>query len=147
VAYEAPCIHRPDEANEHAIAERCRILETWNGPDDPSLSVARARVAPGTTTRWHRLAGIRERYLILAGQGRVEVGDLAPEVVRPGDLVYIPAGCRQRIANQGDGDLVFLALCTPRFVPAAYEDLEGAAPEPSGDADPNAPRGDALTTM
>ena len=42
----------------------------------------------------------------------------------------IPAGCRQRITNTGRDDLVFLALCTPRFVPASYEDLEdGTAPD------------------
>jgi mannose-6-phosphate isomerase-like protein (cupin superfamily) len=122
---EAPRVHRPNEADEYAIAERCRILETWNRPEDPSLSVARARVAPGVTTRWHRLAGICERYLVLSGQGRVEVGNLGPEIVSPGDVVYIPPGCPQRIANMGDGDLVFLALCTPRFVPEAYEDIDG----------------------
>lgn len=128
MAGEAPRIHRPDEAAEYLIAERCRILESWNRPDDPSLSVARARVPPGVTTRWHRLAGICERYLILAGRGRVEVGNLAPEVVRPGDVVYIPAGCRQRIANLDDVDLVFLALCTPRFIPEAYRDIEDEPP-------------------
>lgn len=125
MAGESPRIYRPDEADEYAIAERCRILETWNRPDDPSLSVARARVGPGVTTRWHRLAGICERYLILSGRGRVEVGDLGPEAVSPGDLIYIPPGCPQRIANLGDGDLVFLALCTPRFVPEAYQDIDG----------------------
>jgi mannose-6-phosphate isomerase-like protein (cupin superfamily) len=122
-----PCIRHADERDEYLIAERCRILEVWNRPDDPALSVARARVAPGVTTNRHRLAGTAERYLILAGRGRVEVGDLAPEYVSPGDLVYIPAGCSQRIANLGDTDLLFLALCTPRFTHAAYEDL-GPAP-------------------
>jgi mannose-6-phosphate isomerase-like protein (cupin superfamily) len=121
---ETPRFRRPDEAEEYPIAERCRILETWNLPADPVLSVARARVAPGITTRWHRLTGICERYLILSGRGRVEIGDLAPETIGPGDFVYIPAGSRQRIANLGDGELVFLALCTPRFVPDAYEDID-----------------------
>ena len=121
-----PCIHHPDPGEEYPIAELCRILEVWNRPDDPALSVARARVAPGVTTRLHRLAGTIERYLILAGQGRVEIGDLAPEVVGPGDLVHIPAGCPQRITNSGDTDLVFLALCTPRFTQAVYEDLDPA---------------------
>jgi hypothetical protein len=32
--------------------------------------------------------------------------------------------CRQRVANVGGSDLVFLAICTPRFMPAAYEDLD-----------------------
>ena len=28
------------------------------------------------------------------------------------------------LANVGDTDLVFLAICSPRFRPEAYEDLE-----------------------
>ncbi|MEY6431082.1 cupin domain-containing protein [Thioalkalicoccus limnaeus] len=121
-----PTIQRPDEDDEYATAEGCAILETWNRPDDTRLSVARARVAAGATTRWHRLVDIDERYLIVAGRGRVEVGNLPPTVVQSGDLVHIPAGCRQRITNTGSDDLVFYALCTPRFVPAAYEDIDDA---------------------
>jgi mannose-6-phosphate isomerase-like protein (cupin superfamily) len=47
----------------------------WNSPADAEVSVARAQMEPGVTTRWHRLHGVTERYLILEGQGRVEVGD------------------------------------------------------------------------
>ena len=50
--------------------------------------------------------------------------DLAPQIVAPGDVVLIPPGCRQRIANIGDGDLIFLAICTPRFRAEAYEDID-----------------------
>lgn len=93
-------------------------------PEDPAVSIARARVAPSVTTRWHRINGIAERYVILEGTGRVEVGNLPPQEVGPGDVVLIPPSCRQRIANVGDGDLIFFAICTPRFVQQAYEDLE-----------------------
>ncbi len=44
--------------------------------------------------------------------------------VKPGDSVTIPVGTAQRIANVGTGDLVFLVLCTPRFVPECYRNLE-----------------------
>jgi mannose-6-phosphate isomerase-like protein (cupin superfamily) len=54
----------------------------------------------------------------------VEVEGLAPSAVGPGDLVYIPPGCHQRIANTGRSDLLFLAVCTPRFVPDAYVQME-----------------------
>ncbi|UHD16676.1 cupin domain-containing protein [Thiocapsa bogorovii] len=118
-------IHTPREADEFFTDEGCFILETWNRADDPAVSIARARVQPGVTTRLHRLARIAERYLILSGSGRVEVEGLPPQSVGPGDLVYIPADQGQRIANTGDGDLVFLAICTPRFVPEAYLDIEG----------------------
>ena len=117
-------VRRTDPAREYFTAEQCHILELSNSPDDVAVSIARARVVPGVTTRWHRLAGTVERYVIVEGTGSVEVGDRAPEVVGPSDVVLIPAGCRQRIRNIGAADLVFLAICTPRFVQSAYEDLE-----------------------
>lgn len=65
-----------------------------------------------------------ERYAILSGSGRVEVGGQAPREVAAGDTVTIPAMHSQRIANSGQADLVFLAVCTPRFTKDTYEDLE-----------------------
>ena len=118
-----PAIHLFDATAEYDTPERCFINELSNTPDDPDVSIARARVAPGVTTCWHRLRGIAERYVILEGRGHVEAGDLPATDVGPGDVVRIPAGCRQRIANTGGSDLVFLAICSPRFVPDAYEDI------------------------
>ena len=54
----------------------------------------------------------------------MEVGSLPAQTVAPGDVVLIPPGCRQRITGLGDEDLVFLAICTPRFRPEAYEDTD-----------------------
>ena len=119
-----PRILQPDSATETYIGEGCHILELSNSGDDPAVSIARARVEPGVTTRLHRLADTAERYVILQGQGLVEVGDQPPAAVRPGDVVLIPPGCPQRIGNTGEDDLVFLAICSPRFREAAYEDLE-----------------------
>lgn len=109
---------------EYWFEEGCFVLELLNDANDPQLSIARIRVPVGGTTRWHLLAGITERYVLQAGHGRVEVGDLAPCDVAPGDVVVIPPGVRQRIANTGSEELVFLALCTPRFVREAYESLD-----------------------
>jgi len=117
-------IRHPDEGEEYDTTERCRILEIWNRADDPAVSIARARVAPGVTTRLHRLAGIAERYLILSGRGQIDIAGESARVVVPGDLVYIPPDCPQRIHNPGPGELIFLALCTPRFVPEAYLDID-----------------------
>lgn len=110
---------------EYYFAEGCHINELSNSPDDPAVSIARARVVPGVTTHWHRLRDIAERYVILAGKGRVEVGELPPQEVTHGAVVLIPPHCWQRISNIGDEDLVFLAICSPRFRPEAYEDVEG----------------------
>jgi mannose-6-phosphate isomerase-like protein (cupin superfamily) len=117
-------IRHSDSGAEFHTAEQCHILELSNTAEDPAASIARARVEPGVTTRWHRLAGVTERYVLLEGRGRAEIGDLPPHDVGPGDVVLIPPGCRQRIANIGKSDLVFLAICTPRFRPECYEDLD-----------------------
>ena len=117
-------IKRDDLSSECYTPEKCYIEELSNSPDDPDASIARARVTPGTTTRWHRLKQTVERYYILKGRGEVEVGDLPPQLVEPGDIVLIPPMCRQRITNTGTQDLIFLAICTPRFLNEAYEDIE-----------------------
>jgi mannose-6-phosphate isomerase-like protein (cupin superfamily) len=62
--------------------------------------------------------------------GMVTVGGDAPQPVGPGDVVTIPPSIPQKIANTGHRDLVFLALCTPRFVPEAYEDMDAQPLEP-----------------
>lgn len=109
-------------AREYWFDEGCWISEWSNTSADPDASIARARVPPGTTTRWHRLGGISERYVILAGRGRAEVGERSVEV-GPGDVVVIAPGERQRIGALGESDLVFLAVCTPRFRPEAYSEI------------------------
>lgn len=112
---------------EFYTEEGCFITEVSNTADDPGLSLARARVAPGVTTRWHRLRGITERYYIIQGKAIVEVGVLPPQEVTAGDVILIPPLCRQRITNIGTNDLIFLAVCTPRFCKDAYEDIDNPA--------------------
>jgi mannose-6-phosphate isomerase-like protein (cupin superfamily) len=113
-------IRRADPSRESLTHENCFILELANDAGDPDVSIARARVLPGVTTEWHRVKDIDERYVIVRGTGKVEVGDLPPAIVSEGDVVRIPANTPQRITNVGDGDLIFFAICTPRFVQSAY---------------------------
>lgn len=119
-----PSIKHQDLSTEFHTPELCYITELSNSADDPEVSIARARLVPGITTRWHRLSATAERYFILSGKGRVEVGELAPREVRAGDIVLIPPMCRQRIANVGEQDLIFLAICTPPFSKDVYQDIE-----------------------
>ena len=123
-----PSIVHAKDLTEFPIYERCSILESLNRPADEELSLARARVEPGVATAWHAVEGTTERYLVTSGQGRVEVGDLPPAEVGPGDVVLIPPGVRQRIANIGDEDLCFYCICTPPFDASNYIDLEGDEP-------------------
>lgn len=120
--------------SEFYTAEGCFINELSNSEADPEASIARARVRPGVTTRRHRLHGITERYVVLSGEGRMEAGSLAPQTVSAGDVVLIPPGCRQRITCVSEEDLIFLAVCTPRFRADAYKDVD-PQPLPAVSAD------------
>ena len=118
-----PLILKQDLATEFSTTERCYIIESANATND-ILSIARARVEPGITTKLHSVTGTVERYIISEGTGRVEVGDLAPQNVSPGDVVLIPAGVPQKITNTGPVDLIFYCVCTPPFQQANYRQLE-----------------------
>lgn len=119
-----PLILHAADAAEFFTEERCFISEVSNDNCDDNLSIARARVEAGVTTAWHRLHDVEERYLIISGKGMVEIGEIPPAPVIAGDVVRIPAGTCQRITNTGKTDLIFYALCTPRFTPECYIDLE-----------------------
>jgi mannose-6-phosphate isomerase-like protein (cupin superfamily) len=119
-----PFIRHRNASLSYFTDELCSINELSNTAADVAVSIAEATVAPGVTTRWHVLHGIVERYVIQSGSGVVEVGDLAPQQVGPGAVVVIPAGCRQRITNNGSTPLVFLAICSPRFEQRFYQDVE-----------------------
>jgi mannose-6-phosphate isomerase-like protein (cupin superfamily) len=113
-------------APEFATDERCFIREVANDSGDEYLSIALARVDTAVTTAWHRLIEISERYIIISGQGLVEVEGIEATTVGPGDVVRIPANTAQRITNTGTDQLLFYAICAPPFNAAAYINLESA---------------------
>ena len=89
----------------------------------PEASLAVARVEPGVTTQLHRLDDICERYIVQQGTGVLEV-DGVKQTLNVGDQAVIPDGASQRIENTGTTDLLFYCLCTPRFLPESYVNLE-----------------------
>jgi mannose-6-phosphate isomerase-like protein (cupin superfamily) len=118
-------VHPFDESSEYFFREGCYIVEVLNDPDHPDLSIARARVAPGVTTQPHSLTNTTERYLIQSGTGLVFLGDDTQGMpVKADDVVVIPSGVCQSIRNTGRVDLIFHALCTPRFLPENYREEE-----------------------
>ena len=116
-------IRRQLEQREYWFQEGCFITEISNDKEDDACSIARARVEPGQTTAWHMLDGIEERYIIVSGFGRAEVGETLCCDVAPGDVVRIPRNTRQRIINTGGEDLIFYAVCTPPFNSGRYVSL------------------------
>ena len=119
-----PQILKANQADEYYFDEGCFILEFSNSPADPVVSIARARVKTGVTTKLHRLIGVVERYVILSGIGKIDIAGLESQQVSAGDVVIIPSLCPQRITNIGTEDLVFLAICSPRFTEQVYENMD-----------------------
>lgn len=108
-------------AKEYYFKEGCFIEEWHNSPDDPAMSVARVRVEVAQTTRLHSLNHTTERYIMLSGEARVTVGSRTT-TVNEGDVIVIQPQEAQKIENVGDQDLIFLAICTPRFEEKNYQE-------------------------
>lgn len=119
----AAFVLKANEAEEYYFDEGCYILELSNTVNDPDVSIARARVKPGVTTKLHRLQGVVERYVILSGQGKFDVPGEPVQDLVTGDVVIIPPTSPQSITNIGTEDLVFLAICSPRFTVDIYENM------------------------
>ena len=111
------------EQQEYYTVERCHMLEVSNSEDDPNLSIAKARVAPGIITEKHLLKGVAERYIITSGYGLMTI-DKKSFAVGKGDIVIIPPDTPQQILNTGEDDLLFYCICTPRFTPSCYVPIQ-----------------------
>ena len=77
-------------------------------------SLAEATLAPGQTTRRHYHGVTEEIYVILDGDGEMEVdGERAS--VRPGDAILIPPRAWHQIQAGTGGELRFLCCCAPSY--------------------------------
>jgi len=120
-----PKIVKVSNLKEYLTPERCYIFENWGiSTGDEKVSIARARVKPGFSTKTHHLEGVQEIYLITEGIGKVQVGNVKPSEVTVGDVIVIPAGISQKITNIGKTDLIFHCICTPAFTQSCYFDEE-----------------------
>jgi mannose-6-phosphate isomerase-like protein (cupin superfamily) len=77
-------------------------------------SLAEARIASGGRTTPHFHPQTEEIYYILAGRGRMRIGDELHDV-GPGDAIAIPPGAVHQIANTGGEELKFLCCCAPGY--------------------------------
>ena len=111
------------DRNEFWTEERCFITELINSPDQPDASLALARVEVGVTTKLHALDGLCETYIVIKGTGLAEINGQVHRL-NCSERLIIPAGAPQRITNDGLEDLEFYCLCTPRFTPNCYINLD-----------------------
>lgn len=84
--------------------------------DNERLSIHRVRIS--REARKHHHTRLTEYYVVLSGEGEIEIND-ERVAVRPGDVVMIPPGTR----HVARGELEILNIVTPPFDPAdEFED-------------------------
>ena len=88
------------------------LLGTQHGTANQSL--AEATLEPGQSTQRHYHARSEELYVLLEGEGEMEV-DGATRRVRAGDSILIPPGAWHRIAAAPRATLRFLCCCAPPY--------------------------------
>jgi mannose-6-phosphate isomerase-like protein (cupin superfamily) len=121
-----PRIVKARSLQEYLTPERCFVYENWGSvsANDSKVSIARARVEAGVSTKPHHLEGVQEIYLITKGCGKVQIGALEPTEVTEGDVIVVPPGVSQQITNIGETDLLFYCICTPAFTESCYRNEE-----------------------
>jgi mannose-6-phosphate isomerase-like protein (cupin superfamily) len=77
-------------------------------------SLAEASLRPGQATQSHYHAATEEIYVLLEGEGEMEV-DGEVRRVGPGDAILIPPGARHQIRAERDAALRFLCCCAPPY--------------------------------
>jgi len=77
-------------------------------------SLAEATLPPGRATEPHRHPKTEEIYYILAGAGRMTLGDETCDI-EPLDAILIPPGVRHTLAATGPHPLRFLCCCSPPY--------------------------------
>ena len=113
-------IDRLDRQTPFITADGSSIREVAGVPSGNAVqqSLAEATVPAGgeTVEHYHRRA--EEIYHVVAGAGRLRLGDDLADV-RAGDTVVIPPGVRHKLWSGPAEPLVLLCCCAP---PYAHED-------------------------
>ena len=77
-------------------------------------SLAEAWLEPGQATERHYHARTEEIYVVLDGDGEMEV-DGDRRRVGPGDAILIPPGAWHQVRAEGAAPLRFLCCCAPPY--------------------------------
>jgi len=109
-------VRRLEDCQEFIAGDGSLLRELLH-PDKADLqirySLAYAKVAPGQTTKPHKLRA-SEVYYILAGYGLMHIDEETLQV-GPDCAIYIPPHSRQYIENTGNSDLKFLCIVDPAW--------------------------------
>lgn len=100
--------------------ERCHITELYNLHKDENLSIAKARVEKGVSTAFHSLKDVDEKYVILLGQGIVEVGELPPTEVLHLEMLYVSLPEQNKELQTLAIQILFFSVSAPQGLKRSY---------------------------
>jgi mannose-6-phosphate isomerase len=95
--------------SELEYAERPWGNYTVLSDDAPDHKVKRIVVHPGKRLSYQRHARRAEHWYVVAGTATVTLDGTVSQVL-PGEAIDIPLQSAHRIANEGDGDVVFIEV-------------------------------------
>lgn len=104
------------ESFHHALARAAYAADKMrktNLVDTPNLFCDVYGLEPGQSQAGHRHAVGDKLYCVLAGRGRIRVGDDERDVAT-GDLVCAPAGSEHAVHNPGPDRLALLVVMAPK---------------------------------
>lgn len=84
--------------------------------DNANHSLARIIIPPGKSSSSHYHKISQETYFILKGEGSMTINN-QDFTLLPGQACWIEAGEVHQIKNNGETELVFIAICAPAWVP------------------------------
>ena len=104
--------------------ESCMYQVIWQDDDHGKLfntkrpdgmkkftNFARLNINPGKSNNIHTHEGIEQVYIVLKGGGTVHVGE-EQQVVKAGDIVFLPADIPHGFFNTGDKQAIVMLVGT-----------------------------------
>jgi len=91
--------------------------------DDVNHSLARIVIPKGKSSNLHYHKVTEETYFILKGEAEMKVNGKEFKLI-PGQACYLAPGEIHQVYNKSDADLVFLAFCSPAWVPEDSFEVE-----------------------
>ena len=111
-------VHENEAEAEQIVAPHARVIRHLAAPWNVGTKyvwVGTSSVEPGCTSNEHAHDGQEEIFYCISGNGRIRVDGMESRVA-PGDLVYVPPGCRHQLINDGAAVFKVLEVVSPPFV-------------------------------
>ncbi len=103
-----------------------QLLSPYVDDVNIKFSISTVMLESGQYTALHTLKA-SETFYTLSGNGFLKVNG-KDYVMRPGKLVYVPAGMKQSVRNDGKVTLVYLSIISPAYKPNLETELQKLKP-------------------